>query len=144
MFFEEVRSAGTSDALGLVSSCSNPECCPQPFLRRLSLCDWKSSNGLRVDYVLQTAIYAEMYEEETDEKIEDRWILRLDKETAEFDPWHIEGDKAFQEDLQGYLNALAHYRSLRKIETRIGDVEEQKRNLAKAIRTNVRLVWTEL
>jgi len=85
-----------------------------------------------------------MYEEETDEKIEDRWILRLDKETAEFDPWHIEGDKAFQEDLQGYLNALAHYRSLRKIETRIGDVEEQKRNLAKAIRTNVRLVWTEL
>ena len=132
--------AGTSDALGLVSSCSNPDCCPKSFSRRLSLCDWKSSNSLRVDHVLQTAIYAEMYREETGEKIEDRWILRLDKETAEFDPWHIEGDKAFQEDLQGYLNALAHYRSLRTIENRISDVEEQKRNRAKAIRATERAV----
>jgi len=49
------------------------------------------------------------------------------------EPWHIEGDEKFQEDLTGYLNALAHYRSLRVIENRIDDTAKHKQAVAKAI-----------
>jgi len=125
--------AGTMDGLAKVSSCGLPECCPNPFVNRLSLIDFKSSKGLWPSYCMQAAIYAAMYAEETGEKVEDRWILRLDKETAEFEPWHLEGDEKFQQDLTGYLNALAHYRSLRTIENRIDDTAKQKRAVAKAI-----------
>jgi hypothetical protein len=43
--------------------------------------------------------------------ITDRWVLRLGKETGEFDPWHtVEAD--FQEDLEGFLDALSLTRSV--------------------------------
>jgi len=132
--------AGTMDGLARVSSCGSPDCCPNPFVDRLSLIDFKSSNGLWPWYCMQTAIYAAMYAEETGEKVEDRWILRLDKETAEFEPWHIEGDEKFQEDLTGYLNALAHYRSLRIIENRIDDTAKHKQAVANAILAGKRAV----
>lgn len=123
--------AGTMDGLARVSSCGLPECCPNPFVDRLSLIDFKSSNGLWPSFCMQAAIYAAMYAEETGEKVEDRWILRLDKERAEFEPWHIEGDEKLQQDLTGYLNALAHYRSLRVVEDRIDDAAKHKRAVAK-------------
>jgi hypothetical protein len=118
--------AGTMDGLAIVDSCSYPVCCPTAFKDRKSLIDWKSSNGLYVSYLMQAAIYQESYEEETNDKIEDRWIIRLDKVSGEFDPWHCERD-SFQQDLDGFLNALALYKSVQGIEARISDIKDQKR-----------------
>ena len=70
------------------------------FKYRLSLSDCKTSNSLRVEYLLQIAAYQHAYQEETGENIEDRWVIRLGKDDAtEFDPWHTEGDEPFRQDL---------------------------------------------
>lgn len=126
--------AGTMDGLARVDSCADAACCPHEFKDRLTLVDWKTSNALHIEYLLQTAAYQQAYQEETGEKIEDRWVIRLGKEdAAEFDPWHTEGNGPFQKDLEGFLNALALYRSLHKIEDRISDINEQKRAQAREI-----------
>jgi hypothetical protein len=66
-------------------------------------------------------------EEHPDQKVEDVWILRLDKETGDFDPWHIEGDLAAQQDWEGFLHALNLVRSLKTIDARIGTVRDARR-----------------
>ena len=119
--------AGTADGLARVSSCSNKECCPTTFKDRLTLVDWKTSNYLYLEYVFQTAAYQQAIEEETGEQIEDRWIIRLGKEDGEFDPWYFSGRELFQQDLDGFLNALNLYKSVQNIETRISDIKDAKR-----------------
>jgi hypothetical protein len=102
------KYAGTMDGLALVDSCDNPKCkgCKGTnFKDVLSLIDWKSSNGLWVDYLYQTAAYEFAYEEEKDINIVDRWILRLGKEDGEFDPWRI-GPDDFKQDFQAFLYCL--------------------------------------
>lgn len=42
----------------------------------------------------------------------DRWIIRLGKHDGEFEPWHTTADD-FQEDLEGFLDALSLTRSVR-------------------------------
>ena len=90
------KCCGTADGLAYVDSCNDPECCPNAFTARLSLIDWKTSNYLYTTYLWQTAFYVAAHEEEFPEigQIEDRWILRLDKDDASFDPWHAEGREA--------------------------------------------------
>jgi hypothetical protein len=80
---------------------------------------------------MQAGIYRQMYEEETGEKIEQVFVVRLGKEDGEFKSWHVEGKESLQQDLDGFLSALALYRSLRTIETRISDNKEQKRQRQK-------------
>jgi hypothetical protein len=123
--------AGTADGLAVVDSCDNKECCPNSFKDRFTLVDWKTSNYLYIEYLLQTAAYSKAISEESGKEIEDRWIIRLGKEDAEFEPWHMEGQILLEEDFQGFLNALALYRSLNQLEDRISDIKEQKRNRAK-------------
>jgi hypothetical protein len=136
--------AGTLDGLARVDFCGDPACCPNEFKDRLTLVDWKTSNYLYIEYLLQTAAYQHAHQEETGQHIEDRWIIRLGKEDAEFDPWHMEGDELFAQDFTAFLNALALYRSVDALKERIGDVQEAKvahrRAIAQAIRDAEHLI----
>src|SRR5262249_19750690 len=86
-FSRKYGYAGTMDGLAVVDSCKDRLCCPHDFTDRLTLVDWKTSNALYVEYLLQTAAYQQAYQEETGETIADRWVIRLGKDDAEFDPW---------------------------------------------------------
>lgn len=127
--------AGTMDGLALVDSCDEPLCCPHPFKDRLSLIDWKTSNYLYLEYLLQTAAYEFAYEEETREDVVDRWIIRLGKEDAEFDPWHLEADQ-FAEDYAAFTCALDLHRAVNDLKDRIKGhkdaVRAEKKARAKA------------
>jgi hypothetical protein len=125
--------AGTLDGLARVDSCDKPACCPHPFKDRLTLVDWKTSNYLYLEYLLQTAAYQHAHQEETGDRIEDRWVIRLGKDDAEFDPWHVEGDELFAQDFTAFLNALALYRSVDVIKDRLSDVQEAKTAAKRAV-----------
>lgn len=56
--------AGTMDGLAVCDSCGDKACCPDEFKDRLSLIDWKSSNYLKLEYLLQTAAYQKAIMEE--------------------------------------------------------------------------------
>src|ERR1019366_6622312 len=51
----EHNYAGTMDGKALVDSCNDPACCSEQFKDSLSIIDWKSSNALHVEYILQVA-----------------------------------------------------------------------------------------
>lgn len=129
------KCCGTLDGLALVDSCGNPQCCREPFRDHLSLIDWKSSNGLYVQYLLQAAFYQAAYEEETGDEIIDRWVIRLGKDDGKFDPWYAGGRILFAEDFAGFLHALDLVRSLRSIQCRIDavkDLAKEEESLRKA------------
>lgn len=119
IFSREHKFAGTMDGLCVVDSCSDPLCCPNPFQDRLTIADWKTSNYLYMEYLLQTAAYTYAYMEETGEEVEDRWIIRLGKDDGEFDPWHAEGSQRFQDDWDGFKLALNLTRRVAFIKDRI-------------------------
>lgn len=144
IFSRKYGYAGTCDGSALVSSCDDPSCCPHKFVDRKSVIDWKSSNALRVSYLFQCAAYRQAFQEETNEKIEDTWILRLDKETGAFDPWHISGEELFQEDLKGFLNCLETCRSIAKAEDRVGGVVEVRRMKRRAAEDKIKMFEQKL
>lgn len=133
VYSREHRFAGTMDGLALIDSCEDKLCCPHAFTDRLSIVDWKTSNYLYTTYLLQASgAYRHAFMEEfPDQKVEDVWILRLDKETGDFDPWHVEGEEAAKQDWEGFLNALNLVRSLKSIDARIGIVREARREARK-------------
>jgi hypothetical protein len=97
---------GTLDGLAMVDSCSDKKCCKTPTKDVFSLIDWKTSNGIWVDYLYQTAAYENAFEEETEECITDRWILRLGKQDGQFEPMHI-GLEEFDLHFKGFLDCLS-------------------------------------
>ncbi len=128
IYSRRYRYAGTLDGKAMVDSCDDPLCCPVPFKDRRSVIDWKSSNALYLEYVLQTAAYEFADEEELGQTIEDRWIIRLGKDDGEFDPWHLEAD-TFNQDFEGFLSVLSLYRNVHSI----GDRIRNKANEIKAV-----------
>ncbi len=52
---------------------------------RSAVVDWKSSGRLVASYRLQLAAYARAWEEMTGERLDDRWLVRLDKNDSEFE-----------------------------------------------------------
>lgn len=132
VYSREHAYAGTMDGLCLVDSCADVMCCRSRFKQRLSLADWKSSNQLYTEYILQTAAYAGAYEEEHEMRIEDRWIIRLGKEDGKFEPWHIEGRTNFILDTDAFLSALALKRALKNIDRRTKEREGEIRSQRKA------------
>lgn len=118
IYSREYRYAGTMDGLAVVDSCDDPLCCPRPFKDRLSVIDWKSSNYLYLEYLLQTAAYKSAYVEEMQEKVEDIWVIRLGKDDGEFDPWHVE-EEHFAEDFDAFLLALELTRAVASITARL-------------------------
>jgi uncharacterized protein (DUF1778 family) len=133
IYSKKYSYAGTMDGLAYVSSCNNPACCPTPFKDRLSIIDWKSSNYLYVEYLYQTAAYEAAYEEEFGVEIEDRWIIRLGKEDGAFDPWHTT-EEDFQEDFEGFLDALSLTRSVRLTNERMKGQKKAVREAKKAMK----------
>ena len=124
--------AGTMDGLARVDSCTDPLCCPTPFKDRLSVIDHKTSNYIYLEYLLQTAIYQQAHEEETGDVIDDRWINRYGKTDADFESWHAEGREAFEDDRDGFLNALALVKSIAKIKARIDGIKDVKKDHERA------------
>ena len=100
---------------------------------KLSCIDWKTSNSLRIGYLWQTSAYCHAYTEETGIELYDRYILRLDKETAVFDPWEMRGADLQKKDFEGYLNALRTVRSMREAEERVSKIRDTRRAAKKLI-----------
>lgn len=107
------KYAGTMDGKALVDSCSNPICCPRLFQDEKSLIDWKSSNNLRTEYLYQTASYQAADQEETGEKIDSRWVLRLGKELGDFEAWY---ERNFEDDFNTFLACLNLQRAHEAVE----------------------------
>lgn len=103
---------GTIDAIATIGS-------------KRYLIDYKTSNGLYNDVMLQTAAYVEAYEEMTGNKIYGRWAIRLEKRSEEefqadmdekgtpnieyqpFEAVYLDHDKNDRkEDFQAYLCAM--------------------------------------
>ena len=122
----EFGYAGTMDGLALTDSCSNPKCCHGVWKDRLSLIDYKTSNHLRIEYLMQVQSYRRAFEEETLQHIDDVWVIRLGKEDAEVDPWHIERED-FEEDWRGFYNALQLVKSVESIQGRIDGVMDGRK-----------------
>jgi hypothetical protein len=100
-----LRVAGTLDGLAIVDG-------------KLSLIDWKSSNGLYPEYCYQTAAYEQAYEEETGQEIMDRWIIRLGKSDGAFETWHMTPDD-FEDDIRAFVACLKLLRAHAKVEARV-------------------------
>ncbi len=146
------KYAGTMDGLCYCSSCDNPLCCPEAFTNRLTVADWKTSNYLYLEYVLQTAAYLSAVNEEIidtwkhgDPEIElasQRWVIRLGKEDAAFEAWHL-GDETTQDDFDGFLECLALVRRVAKIDARIAARKADVRAALKAERDEARRLKDE-
>lgn len=115
--------AGTMDGLCYVDSCDNPTCCTKQFKDRLTVADWKTSNGLYMEFVMQTAAYEHAFEEETGEDVTDRWVLRLGKHDGEFDPWHFESDM-FPLHFRAFIRCLETGRDVKMIKE---DIKQRER-----------------
>jgi hypothetical protein len=64
---------------------------------RSACCDWKSSGRLHASYGLQLAAYTLAWEEMTGTKLEDRWLIRLDKEDSTFEAKCLSAETAQDE-----------------------------------------------
>lgn len=125
VYSRQYRFAGTLDGLAYVSSCDDPHCCPVTFTDVLSIVDWKSSNSLHIEYLLQTAAYQQAEREETGLDITDRFIIRLGKDEGEFDPWHLTW-KDFEPDLRAFLRAMGLTKDVEELEERMKYVYNTK------------------
>lgn len=143
IYSRKFKYAGTMDGLCIVDSCSNPICCPKAFKDRLTIADWKTSNYLYIEYLLQTSSYMQAYNEEETYVAElegrepriayDRWVIRLGKEDAEFDPWYAPVE-TFVQDFTAFTTALELRRGVAAVKERIRQREEAIREAEKAAR----------
>ena len=105
------------DGSAITDSCSDRKCCPVEYKDRLSLIDWKTSNYLYLEYIMQVAAYDNADKEEHGTNYDDAWVIRLGKEDAEFDPWHLERED-LDAGLEGFLLCLRLGRQVTAIEQR--------------------------
>jgi hypothetical protein len=109
VYSKEYGYAGTMDGKALVDSCDDPSCCSEQFKDSLSIIDWKSSNDLHAEYILQAAgAYHHAEFEEYGEDFQNCFILRLGKnaeEAGKFQPWRIPA-KDFPRAFRGFLLCL--------------------------------------
>jgi hypothetical protein len=134
--------AGTLDGLALVDSCSDPMCrgCRgRTWKNERVVLDWKSSNQLSIDYALQTAVYLFAHVEEFGEQIGARWVLRLGKESGDFEPWYLPVAE-FEGDLLAFESALSLHRSLDAAESRRS---AQKREFSEFMRETKKAATAE-
>lgn len=125
--------AGTLDGLALVDSCEDLSCCSQPFKNRLSLIDYKTSNHLHNEYLLQTAAYCKAYMEEHGVVIEDRWVLRLGKEQGDFEAWH-QTNESYEEDFKAFLTCVHLTNLVDSIDERMKIQRKQTRETKKLLK----------
>lgn len=133
IYSRSFKYAGTMDGLAFVDSCNDPKCCPNSFKDHLAVIDWKTSNQLYIEYVLQTAAYRKAYQEETGEVIDDIFIVKLGKEDGEFEAWHIESELA-ELGWQAFQAALGLSRAMVLVEQAVGEMKDHRKQLEKAAR----------
>jgi len=97
------RFAGRLDGRALVNGYS-------------AIIDWKSSKNFHPEYVLQTAAYQYAYEEETNDRIQRRYIIRLGKLDGAFEV--LERTRTdYIEDRAAFLGALALHKRVKELES---------------------------
>jgi hypothetical protein len=82
-----------------------------------SVPDWKTSKHIYTSYRYQTAAYVKALEAETGEKPRDRWILRIDKETGEFQDLRIPRSE-LAADFRAFKNALELFKREKELKER--------------------------
>jgi hypothetical protein len=96
------KVAGRMDKLAIVNG-------------RLAVVDWKSSTGLWPEYMLQTAAYASIYMEEfPDQRIEDRWLVKLGKYDGEFTAVLLKRPE-LEQDWQAFCAAITLDRRIKQL-----------------------------
>jgi hypothetical protein len=86
--------------------------------------DFKTSSGLYPEMVLQLAAYAIAIEEElgNDARFDDGWIIRLDKKTGKFEPYHIPLKDGYRD---AFLRVKEAYELLNKLNEDINGLRKQ-------------------
>lgn len=95
--------AGTMDALATMPKVGSPG------QRSLVVLDWKTSNSMRVEYAWQVAAYIRAYEELTGQKIDDAFLVRLAKDSGDFEVRRLRDIEAA---FQGFLACLSVYKAV--------------------------------
>lgn len=142
IYHRQYKYAGTMDGLCLCDSCDDEKCCPAPFKDRMTIADWKTSNYLYLEYLLQTAAYQAAYNHEIDHTCRhngtypipvarDRWVIRLGKDDGEFEAWHLQ-EHNFDEDFGGFLATLDLTRRVKALKQRLQDRKDDLRAAIKA------------
>lgn len=103
LYSREHDYAGTLDVVGEVDG-------------QLAVVDWKTSKALYEEMPLQAAAYAQAWAEMHDVRVPDRWVIRLDKETGEFEPVRFPRE-TFRHDLRGFLAAKELHLTLTAMNT---------------------------
>jgi PD-(D/E)XK nuclease superfamily len=100
------RVIGTTDLCGAVCRMSDSLC----------ILDWKTSNSTdNPAYEWQLAAYASMWEEMTGQRVDDRYLVRLDKENSTASPRQLPREDV-EKDWLGFLGLLAAHNRLQTME----------------------------
>lgn len=94
---------GTLDCIGEVNG-------------RLCLLDWKTSNNLYPEYLLQLAAYGILWDEWYDPAVEEYHLLRFDKETGDFQHFYTAD---LEDSKEAFLLMRQLYGLMQKIQKRI-------------------------
>lgn len=91
VYSKKYKYAGIMDASAVIN-------------RKKSVIDFKTSKGFYNEFRFQVAAYQAADEEETGKEYSgDKWIVKFDKETGEFDARQFDGQK---EDFKAFLSCL--------------------------------------
>jgi len=82
----------------------------------LAIVDWKSSKSIYPEYFFQTAAYQGFYQEETGDKVQCRYLVRLGKEDGILEVRKRSGLVNFRNDYKGFLGLLQAMNSLKEVE----------------------------
>lgn len=106
LYSRELQVAGKMDKFAIVNG-------------KKAVVDWKSSVGLYPEYIMQTAAYAKILEEETGDKAEERWLIKLGKFDGEFLAHRYDAE-SITADFEAFKGALVVYRRLQYLRAHEG------------------------
>jgi hypothetical protein len=129
IYSREFEIPGTMDGIARTDSCSDRKCCPQEFKDHLSVIDWKTSNNLYIEYIMQVATYRVAEQEENGTAYDDAWIIRLGKEDGEFEPWYLD-QEGLQLGWNAFRSALELTRGIKALE----EYQKGRKAASKAIK----------
>lgn len=99
----------------------------------LCVLDFKTSSGLYLEMLLQLAAYAVALEEETEQRIDHSWIVRLDKKTGKPTPYYV----PLQEKLKkAWLHVRYAYREMQAVDDLLEQVREATKQGERACLTS--------
>lgn len=96
LYIPELAVAGTCDWFARING-------------RLAIVDWKTSKSLHSTYAYQLAAYLVASEGRFEEKLTDRWLVRIDKETGIVEPRFLP-EETIEKDYRAFESAVHIYR----------------------------------